>query len=185
MPLVRLVGPWLVRSPRVIAALPWLTGLSWVGAGALAGVGQTLAASLAAVAGSTGLSGLRFLAAFRLENPAMERLRWLFRVTSVALLAVLPWAHVYWSSPRLPPLAVFAPGLCLAAVILLARWLYSDFGAGRAHHWLLPDGDQAWLLIAIFAPFGVAAIGFALLPLAGLAQLLLWMRFSQRRANRV
>jgi len=185
MPLVRLIGPWLVRSPRVIAAMPWLTGLSWLSAGALVGVGQTFAAAIAALAGSTGLSALRFMAAFRIESRGMERLRRLFRFASVSLLAALPWVHVYEASAPPPPLALLAPGLCVAAVILLARWLYRELGAGRTHHWLLPDGDQAWLLLAVTAPLGVVGITFALLPLVGLAQLLLWMRLSQRRANTV
>jgi hypothetical protein len=187
MPLVRLLGPALVRSPRAVAALPWLTGAAWLAT--LAGVilGHELAAALAAVTGCIGLSGLRFLAAFRLENPRLEQVRGLFRATSVLLLAVLPWlpgavAARAWSAP---PVAAAASGLCLAVIILIARWLYAELAAERTHHWLLPDGDQAWLLLAGAAAAGLVPFAIAILPLAGLLQLLIWLRLARRRTNRV
>lgn len=182
MPLVRLIGPALVRSPRVIAAMPWLTGLAWTVAAASIAWGHVVAAAVAGVSGSAGLSALRFMAAFRIENPTLERLRMLFRTGSVVLLAALPWAATLVSArPSAPPLAEVALGLCLAATILLARWLYGELASGRRYHWLLPDGDQAWLALLISAPLGLATPAMAALPLAGLFQTLVWLRLAKRR----
>lgn len=186
MPMVRLAGPRLVRSPRAIAAIPWLTALFWLAAMGAMIMGQPFAAALAAILGAAGLSALRFLAAFRIEDRRMERLRTLFRTISVLLLAAIPWAAAAGAPGlRWPTMVDLAPGLCLAAVILLARWLYSELAAGRSYHWLLPDGDQAWLVVAVAAPFGLLAVAMALLPLVALVQLLAWMRLTKRRLNRV
>ena len=186
MPLVRLFGPALVRAPRLIAALPWMTGAAWLAAAVTAGLGREMPAALAAVAGCIGLSALRFLAAFRLENPRLEQIRSLFRGVSVVLLALLGWAPALLSvrgGP--PPLVPMALGLSLAAIILLARRLFAELGAQRTRHWLLPDADQAWLVTAVAAAAGALPAAMAVLPLAGLAQLLLWLRQSPRLANRV
>jgi hypothetical protein len=181
MPLVRLIGPALVRSPRAIAAMPWLTGLAWMAAASSIALGHVVAAAVAGVLGSAGLSALRFMAAFRIENPGLERLRMLFRTGSVVLLAALPWAATLVSArPSAPPLAEVALGLCLAATILLARWLYGELASGRRYHWLLPDGDQAWLALLISAPLGLATPAMAALPLAGLFQTLVWLRLAKR-----
>jgi hypothetical protein len=181
MPLVRLIGPALVRSPRAIAAMPWLTGLAWMAAVVSIALGHVVAAAVAGVFGSAGLSALRFMAAFRIENPGLERLRMLFRTGSVVLLAALPWAATLVSTrPSAPPLADVALGLCLAATILLARWLYGELASGRRYHWLLPDGDQAWLALLISAPLGLATPAMAALPLAGLFQTLVWLRLAKR-----
>lgn len=186
MPLVRLIGPALVRSPRAIAALPWATGTAWLAAAAAVATGRELAAALAAVAGCIGLSALRFLAAFRLENPRLEQVRGLFRAISILLLAVLPWLPALFAARGGPlPVTAIAFGLSLAAVILMARWLYAELAAERTHHWLLPDGDEAWLVLAAAAAMGWAGYATAILPLAGLLQLLGWMRLARRRANRV
>lgn len=186
MPLVRLLGPSLVRAPRLVAALPWMTGAAWLAAAVAAGLGQELGAALAAVVGCIGLSALRFLAAFRLENVRLEQLRSLFRAISVALLAAIGWVPAILLAPGAPPpLVPMALGLSLAAIILLARRLYAELGAQRARHWLLPDADQAWLILAVAAAAGLLPMAKALLPLAGLAQLLLWLRFAPRHSNRV
>ena len=186
MPLVRLIGPALVRSPRAIAALPWATAAAWLGASAATIAGREITAALAAVAGCIGLSALRFLAAFRLENPRLEQLRGLFRAGSVALLAAFAWLPTVIAARGVAlPVPAMAFGLCLAAVILMARWLYADLAAERTHHWLLPDGDQAWLVLALAAAAGFVPLAMALLPLAGLLQLLAWLRLARRRSNRV
>lgn len=186
MPLVRLIGPALVRAPRAVAALPWLTGMAWLAATAAVVSGRDLAAALAAVAGCIGLSALRFLAAFRLENPRLEQLRGLFRAVSVLLLAAFAWLPTVIAARGVAlPVPAMALGLCLAAVILMARWLYADLAAERTHHWLLPDGDQAWLILAAAAATGLVPLAMALLPLAGLLQLLAWLRLARRRSNRV
>jgi hypothetical protein len=186
MPLVRLLGPALVRSPRAVAALPWVTGAAWLAALAGVALGRELLAALAAVAGCIGLSGLRFLAAFRLENPRLEQVRGLFRAISVLLLALLPWLPAALAAHTWPPpVAAAASGLCLAAIILIARWLYAELAAQRTHHWLLPDGDQAWLVLAGAAAAGLVPFAIAILPLAGLLQLLIWLRLARRKANRV
>ena len=186
MPLVRLLGPPLVRAPHLIAALPWITGAAWLAAAVATGLGRELAAALAGVSGCIGLSALRFLAAFRLENVRLERLRGLFRGISVILLAGIGWVPAMLAvSGARPPLVPMALGLSLAAIILLARRLYAELGAQRAWHWLLPDADQAWLVLAVAAAAGLSPAAIALLPLAGLAQLLLWLRLAPRRSNRV
>jgi hypothetical protein len=182
MPIVRLAGPALVRSPRLIAALPWLTALCWAAAAAGVVLGQPLLAALAGVIGSLGLTGLRFLAAFRIENPRMERGRTLLRTTAILLLAMVPWSAggaAVWTA--LPSLTAIALGLCLAAAILLARWLFAEMAAARSHHWLLPDADQAWLLMAPAAASGLLLPLLAALPMAALLQILLWIRVSQRK----
>lgn len=188
MPLVRLIGPALVRSPRVIALLPWLTGMAWLAAAGALGFGLNLAAAIGGVTGSIGRSALRFLAAFRIENPRLELFRALFRTVSVLLLAVLPWmaaligsAALTGQATMLPPLTDMALGLCLAAVILLARWLFGELAAGRSYHWLLPDSDQAWLVLAMATPFGLLEPALAVLPLAGLLQILLWLRLARHK----
>lgn len=186
MPLVRLIGPALVRAPRAIAALPWLTGAAWLAAAAAMVTGREFAATLAAVAGCIGLSALRFLAAFRLENPRLEQLRGLFRAVSVLLLATFSWLPSAIAARGVAfPIPAMAFGLCLAAVILMARWLYADLAAERTHHWLLPDGDQAWLILVAAAATGLVPLALALLPLAGLVQLLAWLRLARRQSNRV
>ena len=73
----------------------------------------------------------------------------------------------------------------MATTILIARWLYAELGAERTQHWLLPDGDQAWLVLAAAAAFGQISLAIAVLPLASLLQLLIWLRLARRRANRV
>lgn len=181
MPLVRLIGPLLVKSPRAIAALPWLTGLCWAGSAALLAFGWPMAAGGMAVAGSLGLTALRFLAAFRIENPGLERVRSVLRTCAILLLAVMPWADALAGRRALlPAMPDIALGLCLAATILIARWLFAELAAERSHHWLLPDADQAWLLIAIAAPFAGLGPVLALLPMMGLAQTLAWLRLARR-----
>lgn len=185
MPLVRLVGPALLRAPRVIDAVPWATALAWLVTVAAMLLDQLTVAAMAGVVGSLGLTAMRFLAAFRIENAALERFRALFRTLSVILLALLPWASSLMANPPAPPpLAEVAMGLCLAATILLARWLYGELAAERHLHWLLPDSDQAWLLLAVAAPLGLLVPVLALLPLLGLIQLLVWMRLAKRRKPR-
>jgi hypothetical protein len=73
---------------------------------------------------------------------------------------------------------------CLAATILLARSLYEDSGERRRFHWLLPDADQAWIMLAPALLFGFASLMFAILPLLALLQILLWLRLARRREAR-
>jgi hypothetical protein len=149
-------------------------------------LGRELAAAAAAVAGCIGLSALRFLAAFRLENPRLEQLRGAYRATSVLLLALLPWLPTVIAARGWPPpVTPMAFGLCLATTILIARWLYAELGAARTQHWLLPDGDQAWLGLAFAAAAGFLPVAIAVLPLLALLQLLAWLRLARRKANRV
>jgi hypothetical protein len=182
MPVVRLAGPALLRSPRAVAAVPWVTASAWaVATGAMLSGLLSLAAA-AGVAGSLGLTAMRFLAAFRIENKLLERVRAGLRTLSIVLLAMLPWASSLLGPARVPPpLADIALGLSLAAIILLARWLYGELAEDRHLHWLLPDGDQAWLILALAAPLALLHPAVAVLPLAGLVQLLAWMRLSKRR----
>jgi len=82
----------------------------------------------------------------------------------------------------MPPFAQAALAPCLAAGILLARALYEDMGEKRRFHWLLPDADQAWVMLAPALLFGIAPLMFAILPLLALLQILLWLRLARRPA---
>lgn len=181
MPLVRLFGPLLVRSPATARYLPFLTGLSWVIVALLAASGLAAAGALVAVFGGLGLAAMRFLSAFRAESAAQDHWREVIRTFAWVLLAVFPWL-LSLAAPGhvMPPFSQAALAPCLAATILLARWLYVDSGDRRRFHWLLPDADQAWIMLAPALLFGFAAPMFAILPLLALFQILLWLRLARR-----
>ena len=80
----------------------------------------------------------------------------------------------------MPPFSQAALAPCLAAIIMLARTLYEDSGEKRRFHWLLPDADQAWIMLLPALIFGFAPLMFAILPLLGLFQIMLWMRLARR-----
>lgn len=184
MPLVRLFGPALLRAPNAKAAVPWLTSLVWAGALAAMLSGLSLAAAIAGVLGSVGLTAMRFLGAFRIEHRGLERVRRLLRTVSIVLLALFPWVGSLLAQPAVPPpLAAVAQGLSLAAVILLARWLFGELAAARQLHWLLPDGDEMWLVLLVAVSLGFQSLAVAALPLLALLQLLLWLRFAKRRGS--
>jgi hypothetical protein len=64
-------------------------------------------------------------------------------------------------------------------VVLLARWLYEDAGEKRRFHWLLPDADAAWILLAPAFVLCLATPVLAALPLRALFQILLWLRLAR------
>src|SRR3546814_7631269 len=70
MPLVRLAGPLLVRSPATARYLPYVTALSWVIVALLAASGLAAAGALVALFGGLGLAAMRFL---RSEEHTSER----------------------------------------------------------------------------------------------------------------
>ena len=80
----------------------------------------------------------------------------------------------------MPPFSQAALAPCLAAIIMLARTLYEDSGEKRRFHWLLPDADQAWIMLLPALIFGFAPLMFAILPLLGLFRIMLWMRLARR-----
>jgi hypothetical protein len=181
MPIVRLAGPLLVRSPATARYLPYVIGLLWVGVALLAASGLAAAGALLAVFGGLGLAAMRFLSAFRAESAAQDRARAVIRTFAWLLLGAFPWLVALGGEGHDMPLyaeAALAP--CLAATILLARWLYEDSGERRRFHWLLPDADQAWIMLAPALLFGLAPLMFAILPLLGLFQILLWLRLAHR-----
>ena len=181
MPLVRLAGPLLVRSPRTARYLPYATALLWVAVALLAAGGLAAAGALVAILGGLGLAAMRFLAAFRAESAAQNRVRGVIRTFGWLLLGAYPWLVSLGGPDRLMPRfaeAALAP--CLAATILLARWLYEDSGKTRRFHWLLPDTDEAWILLAPALILGIAPLMFAILPLLALFQILLWLRLARR-----
>ncbi|UNU42721.1 hypothetical protein EAO27_08385 [Sphingopyxis sp. YF1] len=181
MPLVRLAGPLLVRSPATARYLPYVTGLLWVGVALLAASGLAAAGALLAVFGGLGLAAMRFLSAFRAESAAQDRVRAVIRTFAWLLLGAFPWLVALGGEGHdMPPFAEAALAPCLAATILLARWLYEDSGERRRFHWLLPDADQAWIMLAPALLFGLAPLMFAILPLLGLFQILLWLRLAHR-----
>ncbi|MGH6652172.1 MAG: hypothetical protein ACREB7_13695 [Sphingopyxis sp.] len=183
MPIIRLFGPLLVKSPATARYLPYVTGLLWVIVALLAASGLAAAGALVAVLGGLGLAAMRFLSAFRAESVAQDRVREVIRTFAWVLLAVFPWLlSLAGADHRMPPFSEAALAPCLAATILLARWLYEDSGERRRFHWLLPDADQAWMMLAPALIFGVAPLMFAILPLLALFQILLWLRLARRPA---
>ncbi|WP_077147712.1 hypothetical protein [Sphingopyxis sp. KK2] len=184
MPIVRLFGPLLVKSPATARYLPYVTGLLWLIVALLAASGLAAAGALVAVLGGLGLAAMRFLSAFRAESAAQDRARHVIRSFAWLLLAAFPWL-VSLGGPdhRMPAFSEAALAPCLAATILLARWLYEDSGERRRFHWLLPDADQAWMMLAPALIFGIAPLMFAILPLLALLQILIWVRLARRPAH--
>ena len=183
MPLVRLAGPLLVKSPATARYLPYVTGLLWVGVALLAASGLAAAGALLAIFGGLGLAAMRFLSAFRAESAAQDRVRDVIRSFAWVLLAAFPWL-VSLGGPdhRMPLFSEAALAPCLDAAILLARWLYEDMAERRRFHWLLPDADHAWMMLAPALIFGIAPLMFAILPLLALLQILIWIRLARRPA---
>lgn len=181
MPLIRLAGPLLVKSPATARYLPYVTGLLWIIVALLAVSGLAAAGALVAVLGGLGLTAMRFLSAFRAESAAQDRVREIIRTFAWVLLAIFPWLlSLAGADHKMPPFSEAALAPCLAASILLARWLYEDRGERRRFHWLLPDADQAWMMLAPALIFGVAPLMFAILPLLALFQILIWLRLARR-----
>lgn len=183
MPIVRLFGPLLVKSPATARYLPYVTGLLWLIVALLAASGLAAAGALVAVLAGLGLAAMRFLSAFRAESAAQDRVRDVIRSFAWVLLAAFPWL-VSLGGPdhRMPLFSEAALAPCLAAAILLARWLYEDMAERRRFHWLLPDADQAWMMLAPALIFGIAPLMFAILPLLALLQILIWIRLARRPA---
>lgn len=180
MPLVRLAGPLLVKSARTARYLPYVTALLWIAVALLALSGLAAAGVLVAILGGLGLATMRFLSAFRAESAAQDRARDVIRTFAWVLLAIFPWLLSLADDQGMPPFSEAALAPCLAAAILVARWLYEDSGEKRRFHWLLPDADQAWIMLAPALLFGFAPLMFAILPLLALFQILLWLRLARR-----
>ena len=181
MPLVRLAGPLLVKARY----LPWITAILWIAVALLAASGLAAAGALVAIAGGLCLAAMRFLSSFRAESAVQDRARDLIRTFGWVLLGAYPWLVSLGGPDHLMPRfaeAALAP--CLAAAILLARWLYEDSGEKRRFHWLLPDADQAWMMLAPALIFGISTLMFAVLPLLALLQILLWLKLARRPESR-
>lgn len=181
MPLVRLAGPLLVRSSNTARYLPYITAILWIAVAALAASGLAAAGAFVAIAGGLGLAAMRFLSAFRAGSARQDRVRDAIRTFGWLLLGLYPWLVSLGGPDHLMPRfseAALAP--CLAAAILLARWLYEDSGQKRRFHWLLPDADQAWMMLAPALILDFADLMFAILPLLALLQILLWLRLARR-----
>lgn len=181
MPVVRLFGPLLVKSPRTAKYLPYVTALLWAAVGLLAACGLAAAGALVAIAGGLCLAAMRFLSAFRAESAGQDRARQVIRNFALVLLATFPWlVSLAGPAHAMPAFAEAALAPCLAATILLARTLYEDGAERRRFHWLLPDADQAWIMLAPASVFGFSSLMFAILPLLALFQMLLWLRLARR-----
>jgi len=181
MPVVRLFGPLLVKSAKTAKYLPYITAMLWAAVGLLAASGLAAAGALVAIPGGLGLAAMRFLSSFRAESAAQDRAREVIRNFALVLLATFPWlVSLAGSEHVMPPFAEAALAPCLAATILLARALYEDGGERRRFHWLLPDADQAWIMLAPALLFGFSPLMFAILPLLALLQILLWLRLARR-----
>lgn len=181
MPVVRLFGPLLVKSPRTAKYLPYVTALLWAAVGLLAAFGLAAAGALVAIAGGLCLAAMRFLSAFRAESAGQDRAREVIRNFALVLLATFPWlVSLAGPAHAMPAFSEAALAPCLAATILLARTLYEDGAERRRFHWLLPDADQAWIMLAPASLFGFSSLMFAILPLLALFQMLLWLRLARR-----
>jgi hypothetical protein len=181
MPVVRLFGPLLVKSPRTAKYLPYVTALLWAAVGLLAACGLAAAGALVAIAGGLCLAAMRFLSAFRAESAGQDRAREVIRNFALVLLATFPWlVSLAGPAHAMPAFSEAALAPCLAATILLARTLYEDGAERRRFHWLLPDADQAWIMLAPALLFGFSSLMFAILPLLALFQMLLWLRLARR-----
>src|SRR3546814_11133963 len=76
---------------------------------------------------------MRFLAAFRAESAAQDRWRAAIRSFAWLLLALFPWLlSLGGNAHEVPKFSEAALAPCLAATILLARWLYEDAGGKRS-----------------------------------------------------
>ncbi|MGH6632837.1 MAG: hypothetical protein ACREB0_05710, partial [Sphingopyxis sp.] len=129
MPLIRLAGPLLVKSPATARYLPYVTALLWIVVAVLAASGLAAAGALVAIFGGLGLAAMRFLSAFRAESAAQDRVRDVIRTFAWVLLAIFPWLlSLTGAAHRMPLVAEAALAPCLAGAILLARWLYEDSG---------------------------------------------------------
>lgn len=182
MPIVRLAGPFLVKSAGTARYLPYLTALLWLCVALLAMSGLAAAGALVALFGCLGLAAMRFVASFRTQSAAQDRAHDIIRGFGWVLLALFPWLlSLAGPAHRMPPFTEAALAPCLAAAILLARWLYQDSGERRRFHWLLPDADQAWIMLAPALIFGIAPLMLAILPLLALFQILLWLRLARRK----
>ena len=127
------------------------------------------------------LSFVGFLAAFRAQSVTQDRVRNAIRTFALVLLGLFPWLlALAGPEHRMPPFSQAALAPCLAAIIMLARTLYEDSGDKRRFHWLLPDADQAWIMLVPALIFGFAPLMFAILPLLALFQIMLWMRLARR-----
>lgn len=181
MPLVRLAGPLLVRTSVAAIYLPYLTGFLWLIAALLTAGGLAAAGAIVALFGGLALAAWQFLSSFRAERPIQDRAREAVRIFSLALIAISPWLlSVGGPANKVPTFAEAALAPCLAGLLFLARALYEDSGDRRRFHWLLPDTDQAWLMLAPALLFGFAPLMFAILPLLAIFQIIIWLRMAGR-----
>lgn len=181
MPLVRLAGPLLVRSGTAAVYLPYITGFLWIVAALLTAGGLAAAGALVALFGGLSLAAWQFLASFRAERPVQDQAREIVRIFSLVLIAVSPWLlSIMGPASKMPDFAEAALAPCLAGLLFLARELYEDSGDRRRFHWLLPDGDQIWLMLTPALLMGFAQLMFAILPLMAILQIVIWLRMARR-----
>lgn len=181
MPLVRLAGPLLVRSPVAAIYLPYVTAFLWIVAALLTAGGLAAAGAIVALLGGLSLAAWQFIASFRAESDVQDKAREVVRIFSLVLIAVSPWLlAVTEPSAKFPSFAEAALAPCLAGILFLSRTLYEDSGERRRFHWLLPDTDQAWLMLVPALLFGFSDLIFAILPLLAMLQILLWIRMARR-----
>ena len=181
MPLVRLAGPLLVRSPTVAIYLPFFTGFLWIVAALLTAGGLAAAGAIVALFGGLALAAWQFIASFRAESQLQDRARDVIRIFSLTLIAILPWLLAATdTSVKFPSFSEAALAPCLAGALFLARTLFEDGGERRRFHWLLPDTDQAWLMLTPAFLLGFSSVLFAILPLLAMLQILLWIKMARR-----
>ncbi|HET6536640.1 MAG TPA: hypothetical protein VFG34_00805 [Sphingopyxis sp.] len=181
MPLVRLAGPLLVRSPVAAIYLPYITGFFWLTAALLTAGGLAAAGTIVALLGGLSLAAWQFTASFRADSLVQDRARGAMHMVSLGLIACYPWLLAATASAtKVPSFSEAALAPCLAGALFLARTLFEDGAERRRFHWLLPDTDQIWLMMLPAALFGFLPLLFAIMPLLAIFQILLWVRMARR-----
>ena len=198
--LARLTSPLFIRLPIATRCLPWVTVLLWVSVVFWAVFNFPITAASAAVLGCWSLSALHFLSVLRLESRSEKWIRSIFKTFSLTLLVFFPWfivpiwpgesvslVEAIWSLA--PQLAMqwekigdkVALSLCLVAIILVARWCHDELGERYHSAWLLPDADEAWLLLTVAFIADMQGYISAILPVLVLLQILVWLRVAKKQ----
>lgn len=179
MPLVRLAGPWFIRWSGAAAAMAVFTMVAWAGAAGLTVLAKPFAAAIAAIAGCTGLAAMRFVVSFRAETLLVRFARQYGRIMAALLLGLFPWLlHIRDGRLVLPSLELAALSGAAALAVVLSRQLFASLAKFRRFYWLLPDADQAWMVVAMAAGLGLLGPVYAFLLAAMLFQQILWVGYA-------
>lgn len=180
MPLVRLLGPPLLRHRPVADAMPVVMALAGLLAMVAAWLGSPGAAALAAIVACLTIGAMRFLRSFRAETTVMTRARTWGRHGAIALLAIIPIIGIVSAGLALPEaLRIAAPVLTLALLVGFARALFAVLGKSAHKSWLLPDAEAAWMVLAPLGFMGWTHWSYLAMMVAAPLQYWAWLRFNR------